>query len=61
MAGYRDFMISEWMNEYLMVPLGNVVLGRKPILENSDFWDQVINATGQPHALTNHIDNTGVK
>jgi 6-phosphofructokinase len=29
MAGYDDFMISQWLTEYVMVPLRLVVLGRK--------------------------------
>ena len=31
MAGYTDFMISQWLTEYVLVPLKLVVLGRKRI------------------------------
>ena len=41
MAGYRDFMISQWLTEYVMVPLKLVVLGRKRIPRDGIFWKSV--------------------
>lgn len=52
MAGYTDFMISQWLTEYVMVPLQLVVLGRKRIPTNGIFWKSVIAKTGQPANLT---------
>jgi 6-phosphofructokinase 1 len=48
MAGYRDFMISQWLTEYVMVPLSLVVLGRKRVPKKGIFWRSVLASTGQP-------------
>lgn len=48
MAGYTDFMISEWSGEYVLVPLDLVVIGRKRIPPNGTFWRSVLASTGQP-------------
>jgi 6-phosphofructokinase 1 len=51
MAGYTDFMISQWMTEYVLVPLDLVVLGRKRVPPNGIFWKSVVASTGQPPEL----------
>ncbi len=51
MAGYTDFMISQWLTEYVMVPLRLVILGRKRIPEQGIFWRSVKTSTGQPDNL----------
>lgn len=51
MAGYRDFMISQWLTEYVLVPLKLVVLGRKRIPKGGIFWQSVRANTGQPSDL----------
>lgn len=48
MAGYTDFMISQWLTEYVLVPLRLVTLGRKRIPESGIFWKSVLAKTGQP-------------
>ncbi len=48
MAGYTDFMISQWLTEYVLVPLELVVLGRKRIPVDGMFWKSVRAKTGQP-------------
>lgn len=48
MAGYTDFMISQWLTEYVMVPLPLVILGRKRIPKEGIFWNSVRATTGQP-------------
>jgi 6-phosphofructokinase len=48
MAGYSDFMISQWLTEFVLVPLKLVVLGRKRIPGNGVFWKSVLAKTGQP-------------
>lgn len=48
MAGYHDFMISQWLTEYVLVPLKLVVLGRKRVPEHGIFWKSVRASTGQP-------------
>lgn len=52
MAGYTDFMISQWLTEFVMVPLGLVVLGRKRIPQSGIFLKSVRANTGQPADLT---------
>lgn len=48
LAGYTDFMVSQWMTEYVLVPLEMVTKGQKSIYLNGVFWKQVMNVTGQP-------------
>jgi hypothetical protein len=48
MAGLTDFMISQWLTEYVLVPLKSVVLGRKHIPGSGIFWNSVRAKTGQP-------------
>jgi 6-phosphofructokinase 1 len=50
-AGYTDFMVSQWLTEYCLVPLDLVVLGRKRIPNDGIFWKSVIAKTGQPEKL----------
>ncbi len=50
-AGYTDFMISQWLTEYVAVPLKLVVLGRKRIPRTGIFWKSVLAKTGQPDPL----------
>lgn len=52
MAGYADFMISQWMTEYVLVPLKLVVLGRKRVPHDGIFWKSVVANTGQRLAIT---------
>lgn len=51
MAGYTDFMISQWLTEYVLVPLKLVVLGRKRVPRDGIFWKSVVASTGQPEDL----------
>jgi len=52
MAGYTDFMISQWLTEFVLVPLPLVVLGRKRVPQTGIFWKSVLAKTGQPSKLT---------
>jgi 6-phosphofructokinase 1 len=47
MAGYADFMISQWMTEFVLIPLSLVVLGRKRVPRDGIFWKSVVATTGQ--------------
>lgn len=51
MAGYTDCMISQWLTEYVVVPLSLVVLGRKRVRKDGIFWRSVITSTNQPDKL----------
>ena len=42
MAGYSDFMVSQWLTEYVLVPLPLVVLGRKRVPRDGIFWNSVV-------------------
>ncbi len=52
LAGYTDFMVSQWLTEYVLVPLKLVVLGRKRIPESGIFWKSVLSKTEQPEKLS---------
>lgn len=47
MAGYTDCMVSQWLTEYVVVPLKLVVLGRKRMPTEGIFWRTVVSKTGQ--------------
>lgn len=47
MAGYSDFMVSQWLTEYVLVPIRLVALGRKRIKKDGIFWKSVLAKTGQ--------------
>jgi 6-phosphofructokinase 1 len=47
MAGYQEFMVSQWLTEYVFVPLELVVLGRKRVPQQGMFWKTVVATTGQ--------------
>jgi 6-phosphofructokinase len=53
MAGYTDFMISQWLTEYVIVPLKLVVLGRKRIPSSGIFWKSLLAKTNQTEDLVN--------
>lgn len=48
LAGYTDFMISQWLTEYVLVPLEMVAGRHKRIPPAGIFWKQVVRSTGQP-------------
>lgn len=56
LAGYTDFMISQWLTEYVLVPLSLVVLGRKRIPQKGVFWRSVRSKTGQ-HSLVGQLES----
>jgi len=41
LAGFTDFMISQWLTEYVIVPLELVAEGHKKIPPGSIFWTTV--------------------
>lgn len=62
MAGYTDFMVSQWLTEYVLVPLKLVVLGRKRVPQNGIFWKSVLATTGQDAEMLwerQHQDGNG--
>lgn len=48
LAGYTDFMISQWLTEFVLVPLRLVGNRQKSIPVHGMFWKQVVSSTGQP-------------
>jgi len=55
LAGYTDFMISQWLTEFVLVPLHLVELGQKSIPINGMFWKQVVSSTKQPLSAAEHV------
>jgi 6-phosphofructokinase 1 len=51
LAGFTDFMISQWLTEYVLVPLEMASLGRKRIPQKGMFWKSVLAKTRQPAVL----------
>lgn len=51
MAGYASFMVSQWLTEFVLVPLRLVSLGRKRIPEDGIFWKSVWAKTDQGNLL----------
>jgi 6-phosphofructokinase 1 len=49
--GYTDFLISQWLTEYVLVPLELVAWKRKSIPPDGIFWKQVCASSGQPAGL----------
>lgn len=47
MAGYSNFMVSQWLTEFVLVPLRMASSGRKRIPESGIFWKSVLAKTGQ--------------
>ena len=45
MAGYTDFLVSQWLTEYVLIPLELVVLGRKRVPPDGIFWKSVLAKT----------------
>lgn len=54
MAGYTDFMVSQWLTEFVLVPLPLVVLGRKRVSTDGIFWKSVLAKT-QQRATPSHL------
>jgi len=48
LAGYTGFMISQWQNHYVLVPLPLVINIRRRIDPKGVFWREVVASTGQP-------------
>jgi len=57
MAGYTDFMISQWLTEFVLVPLPLVVFGRKQIHKEGIFWKSVLAKTGSWDCFEAHSSN----
>jgi 6-phosphofructokinase 1 len=51
LAGFTDFMISQWLTEYVLVPLELAILGRKRIPKKGIFWKSVLAKTQQAAVL----------
>ena len=50
LAGYTGCVVSNWLSEYVLVPLELAALGgrKKAIATGGMFWKQVVLSTGQP-------------
>ena len=50
MAGKTDLLIGDWYSVFVHVPIPDAVASRKKVDPESDLWQAVIAATGQPQA-----------
>ncbi len=48
LAGYTGFMTTQWLNQYVLVPLPLVVRVRRRVPRGGIFWREVVASTGQP-------------
>jgi len=48
LAGYTRFMISQWLTEYVLVPLGLIGRVKKRVPPQGIFWREVVASTRQP-------------
>jgi 6-phosphofructokinase 1 len=55
LAGFTDCMISQWLTEFVLVPMGLATRGQKSIPVNGMFWKQVVSSTGQPLSPAEHV------
>jgi 6-phosphofructokinase 1 len=49
MAGFTDCMVSTWNNRYVHVPIGLATSTRRSIEPDGEFWQSVLETTGQPN------------
>jgi 6-phosphofructokinase 1 len=47
LAGYTGCMVSQWLNEYVLVPL-QLAASKRSLALGGLFWKQVVLSTGQP-------------
>lgn len=48
MAGYYDAVVSQWLTEFVIVPMRLSILGKKKLPLNGMFWKSVAASIGQP-------------
>jgi len=53
MAGKTDLVIGQWNNVYAHIPIQLAISKRKRINPLSQFWNNVMQATGQPISMKN--------
>jgi 6-phosphofructokinase 1 len=58
LAGYTDCIISQWLTEFVLVPMELVKYGKKSIPINGMFWKQVVSSTGQPISPAEHAQSS---
>jgi 6-phosphofructokinase 1 len=57
LGGYTGSMISQWLTEFVLVPISLVTLGKKSIPIKGMFWKQVVSNTGQPMSPAEHVSS----
>ena len=53
MAGKTGMLVGNWHGHFTHVPIEAAVSGRKNIDPGSNFWQSVVECTGQPRTMTN--------
>ncbi|HUV01021.1 MAG TPA: ATP-dependent 6-phosphofructokinase [Bacteroidales bacterium] len=55
LAGKTDFVMGYWNNEFTLIPISMAVAKRKKIDVEGELWWNVLEATGQPISMKNHL------
>jgi 6-phosphofructokinase 1 len=62
MAGKTGMLVGNWHGQFTHVPIDAAVSGRKNIDPASNFWQSVVECTGQPRNMSNQetdLDGVG--
>ncbi len=56
MAGKTAMCVGYWNDQFTHVPISSVVSSAKRLDPNSDLWQSVLECTGQPPHMVNHLE-----
>lgn len=56
LAGYTQCIVSQWLSEFLLIPMNLVSAGKKRLTTTGMFWRQIMQATGQPDVSAKPVD-----
>jgi 6-phosphofructokinase 1 len=56
LAGFSRCIVSQWLSEFVLVPLDLVAAGKKHLTTTGMFWRQIMQATGQPDVSAKPVD-----
>ena len=51
LAGYTRCIVSYWLSEFVLVPLGLITQSAKRVTTTGMFWKQIVLSTGQPDIM----------
>jgi 6-phosphofructokinase 1 len=56
LAGYSRCIVSQWLSEFVLIPLDLVSMGKKRLTTTGMFWRQIMQASGQPDVSAKPVD-----